>query len=339
VYVPIYSRGVDVDGWISTVMDVTENERIEQERSEIQLKVQALPSERVLRRRAPDVARGVRALSMGEVAPSIAHEVNQPLAAVLTNAAAGLQWLSGETPNVQEAKESLALIVRDGNRASAIIRSIRELLKKERGAMASLDMNEIIQEAVVPARAEFLKRRIALRIDCSEALPPVWGDRIQLQQVILNLTMNGGEAMASNHGSKELLVTCRRSADDSVLIAVRDCGTGVHPEYVERIFDPFFTTKDAGMGMGLSISRSIIEAHGGRIWAEPNEGPGLTVQFSVPTAAAREPAVFRNRSSNHASGIDDLHGKSDSAAPKKVLRRKPPSVVNSARHQSTRSAH
>jgi K+-sensing histidine kinase KdpD len=157
--------------------------------------------------------------------------------------------------------------------------------------------------------------------------------------VILNLTMNGGEAMASNHGSKELLVTCRRSADDSVLIAVRDCGTGVHPEYVERIFDPFFTTKDAGMGMGLSISRSIIEAHGGRIWAEPNEGPGLTVQFSVPTAAAREPAVFRNRSSNHASGIDDLHGKSDSAAPKKVLRRKPPSVVNSARHQSTRSAH
>jgi signal transduction histidine kinase len=204
--------------------------------------------------------------------------------------------------------------------------------------MSSLDMSEIIQEAIAPARAELLKRRIALRIDCADALPPAWGDRIQLQQVILNLTMNGAEAMASNDGSKELLVTCRQSADDSVLVAVRDCGTGVHPEYLERIFDPFFTTKQAGMGMGLSISRSIIEAHGGQIRAEMNQGPGLTVQFSVPTAAAREPAVFRKRRSNHASGIGDLRGKNDSAAPRKILRRKPPGVVNSARHRSSRSA-
>ncbi len=315
-------------------MDVTEKGQIEEERSEIQVKAQPLPPQKALRQRTPEFARGVRTLSMGEVAPSIAHEVNQPLAAVLTNAEAGLQWLSGETPNVQEAKESLALIVRDGNRASAIIRSIRALLKKERGAMACLDMKELIREAIAPARAELLKRRIALRIDCSEGLPPVWGERIQLQQVILNLTMNGGEAMACNDGSKELLVTCRRSADDSVLVAVRDSGAGVHPEYLERIFDPFFTTKDAGMGMGLSISRSIIEAHGGRIWAELNEGPGLTVQFSIPIAS-REPAVFNQRISNHVSGS----GESDFATPKKVLRRKPPGVMNSATHQSTGSAH
>jgi signal transduction histidine kinase len=234
-----------------------------------------------LRRRKTDIAGEVRTLSMGEVAPSIAHEVNQPLAALLTNAEAGLQWLSGETPNVQQARASLAMIVQDGRRASAIVRSIHELLNKERGEMVSLDMNQIIEDAVAPMRADFLKRRISLRIERSAALPPVRGDQIQLQQVIFNLVKNG---------------------------------TGIHPEDVERIFQPFFTTKDAGMGIGLSISESIIEAHGGRIWAERNEGPGLTVQFSVPAATPN-------------------------AAPSKALRRKPPGAVNRTRHQSISRTH
>ena len=188
--------------------------------------------------------------------------------------------------------------------------------------MVSLDMNQLIEEAVAPLRAGFQKRGIPLRIECSEGFAPVWGDPIQLQQVIFNLARNGAEAMGSADGSKELLVTCRRLADDSVLVAVRDSGAGVHPEYVERIFDPFFTTKDAGMGMGLSISRSIIEAHGGRIWAELNQGPGLTVQFSVPPFAAREPRA-----------------RNDSAARGKVLRRKSSGPVNRARHQSISRTH
>jgi signal transduction histidine kinase len=201
---------------------------------------------------------------------------------VVTNAEAGLRWLSGDTPNLDEAKESLALIVRDGNRASAIIRRIRDFLRKERAEMLSLDMNETIQEAVSLAQPELLKRRITLRIDRSQVLPAVRGDRVQLQQVILNLILNGSEAMNSTNGSKELLLTSRQSDDGGVLVAVQDSGVGVKPEELSRLFDPFFTTKETGMGLGLSISKSIVEAHSGRIWAESNQGPGLTVQFSVP---------------------------------------------------------
>jgi signal transduction histidine kinase len=256
--------------------------RLEHERLDAQAKAQALASEKALREMEAELARVVRALSVGELAASIAHEVNQPLAGVVTNAEAALRWLSGDTPNLHEVKESLALIVRDGHRASAIIRRIREFLKKQRAEMLSLDMNETIQEAVALAQPELLKRRITLRIDRSKPLPAVRGDRVQLQQVILNLILNGSEAMASTNESKELLLTSRQSADGGVLIAVRDSGVGVKPEELSRLFDPFFTTKEMGMGLGLSISKSIIEAHRGRIWAESNQGPGLTVQFSVP---------------------------------------------------------
>jgi signal transduction histidine kinase len=217
--------------------------------------------------------------------------VNQPIAGMLANAEAGLRWLSCDAPNLQGVRESLALIVRDGSRASAIIRSIRDFLGNERGRMIEVDLNELLRDAVAPVRPEFLKRRIVVRTGRFGALPPVWGDRTQLQQVIVNLVLNGADAMASNEGAKELLITSRRSVDDYVLIAVRDCGTGIDPRERERIFDPFFTTKDTGMGLGLSISRSIIEAHGGRIWAEPNEGPGLTVQFSLPPAAVSRSLV------------------------------------------------
>jgi PAS domain S-box-containing protein len=277
--------------WVlSAVVDMTERKRVEQERFELMAKERALASERALREMEEELARVARGLAVGELATSIAHEVNQPLAGVVTNAEAGLRWLAGEAPALLEARESLKLIVRDGNRASDIIRRIREFLKKGSQHLAPLDVNDVIQESAALARGELLKREANLRMELSGGLPPVLADRIQLQQVLLNLIMNGCEAMASSSGSRELLVTSRESAGAAaapcVHVAVRDCGVCIKPEDRNRIFDAFFTTKTAGMGMGLSISRSIIEAHGGQIWAEANDGPGLVVQFRLPVAAA-----------------------------------------------------
>ncbi len=274
--------------WVlGAILDITERKRAEEQRMELAAKERTLAGEKALRERDAELARIARALAVGELAASIAHEVNQPLGGVVTNAEACLRWLGGEMPNVPEAKESLALIVRDGNRASAVIRRIREFLKKERQEAAPVDMNETIREAAALAQTELVKRQIALRLDLFPAVPQVEGDRIQLQQVILNLILNGSEAMASADGPRELLVTSQESVrpggHPEVLIAVRDSGVGIKPADMKRIFDAFFTTKPSGMGMGLSISRSIIEAHHGRIWAEANDGPGVTVQFSLPT--------------------------------------------------------
>jgi PAS domain S-box-containing protein len=273
------SHGVWV---LSAIVDITERKRMEQERLELITKERTLASERALREMEAELARIARALTVGELAASIAHEVNQPLAGVVTNAEAGLRWLGGETPNIQEVKESLAFIVRDGNRASAVIQRIREFLKKENQGTASVDINETIQEAVALAHAELEKSQIELRVQLASRLPRVQGDRVQLQQVILNLMMNGRDAMvAVADGSRGLVLTSRES-DGGVLVTVRDSGHGIEPQDLNRMFDAFFTTKPHGMGMGLSISRSIVEAHGGRIWAERNDGPGLTVQFSLP---------------------------------------------------------
>jgi len=265
---------------VLAIEDITE--RTEQQRRELATKERTLKSERVLRDTEAELARITRAFALGEMATSIAHEVNQPLAGVVTNAETALRWLGGEPPNVQEAKDSLALIVRDGNRAGEVIRRIREFLKKEHQETVVLDINECIQGAITLARPELIERKIALDTEISSDAPLVRGDPIQLQQVILNLMMNGAEAMASREGPKELLVTSQKSAEGGALVAVRDHGVGVGPQDVHRMFDAFFTTKPSGIGMGLSISRSIIEAHGGRIWAEANDGTGLTVQFSLP---------------------------------------------------------
>ena len=200
-----------------------------------------------------------------------------------------MRWLASATPDLMEARESLKLIVRDGNRASDVIRRIREFLKKGSQQLAPLHVNDVIQESAALAGGELLRREVNLRLELSGCLRPVWGDRVQLQQVLLNLIINACEAMASNSGSRELLVTSRESvgttAEPCVHVAVRDCGVGIKPEDRNRIFDAFFTTKTTGMGMGLSISRSIIEAHGGQIWAEVNDGPGLVVQFRLPVGA------------------------------------------------------
>ena len=288
---PILDEHGKVVGVSKIAHDITESKRAEKERLEFAAKERALVAERALRETEAELARVVRALSVGELATSIAHEVNQPLAGVITNAEAGIRWLSGKTPDVVEALESLALVVRDGNRASGVIRRIREFLKKESRQTPSLNINEVVQESVALARAELQKRRIAVNTDLSGDIPLVHGDRIQLQQVILNLIMNAAEAMTfSPDELRQLLVTSRKSTDGGVLVAVRDAGSGIKPQDVHRIFESFYTTKPEGMGMGLSISRSIIEAHSGRIWAEANhEGPGLTVQFSLPSET--DPAI------------------------------------------------
>jgi C4-dicarboxylate-specific signal transduction histidine kinase len=244
------------------------------------------------RKRGEEALRVARVLTMGELAASIAHEVNQPLAAVVTNAGAALRWLAADPPNLEEAREALARISQDGNRASQVIRRIRAFLKKGDGQAAPLDINEAIQDAVTIARGDLVKNRVALRLDLSSQLRPVVGDRIQLQQVVLNLVMNGSDAMSSTamssaaDASRELVVSSRNVAGPegrpAVLVAVRDSGAGVKPEDMSRMFDAFFTTKATGMGMGLSISRSIVEDHGGNLWATPNQGLGLTVQFTLP---------------------------------------------------------
>ena len=265
---------------------VIERKRFDEKQAELRAKEQALAAEKLLRETEAELARVGRALSVGELAASIAHEVNQPLAGVVTNAQAGIRWLEGARPNVEEAKESLALIARDANRAGAVISRIRRFLKKEPAQAAPLDINDVIREAVALTGAEVAKRRAALRTELAAGLPPVRGDRIQLQQVLVNLMMNGVEAMAAAD-AKDLVVASRESGGQ-VLVSVRDSGAGIRPEDTLRMFDAFFTTKSSGMGMGLSISRSILEAHGGRIWAEPNRGPGLTVQFSLPAESAGE---------------------------------------------------
>jgi len=266
------------------IEDITE--RVEQQRLDLLKNEQALASERKSRELEAELARVVRALTVGELAVSIAHEVNQPLVGVVTNAEAGLRWLGGKSPNLHEAQESLALIVRDGNRAGEVIRRIREFLKKDDHGMTAVDINAAIQDAMAFADAELRRSEVALRVELSRELPLVLGNRIQLQQVVLNLIMNSRDATASvGEGSRELLLTSQKSLDGGVLVTVRDCGIGMKPEHLDRMFDAFFTTKPRGMGMGLSISRSIIEAHSGRIWATPNDGPGLTVQFSLPAEA------------------------------------------------------
>jgi PAS domain S-box-containing protein len=280
---PIVNEHRQILGASKIARNISERKRIELERRDFETTEKALAVATALRETEAELARVARALSVGELATSIAHEVNQPLAAIVTNAEAGLRWLNARTPRLDEAQESLALIVRDGNRASEVIRRIREFLKKDSQQTAPVDISAVVQEAVALVRDDLLKRQVALRLELSDGLPPVRGDRIQLQQVILNLIMNGSEAMASlANGSRELILIAQRFGTDRVLVAIRDSGAGIDPQNADRIFDAFFTTKPTGMGMGLSISRSIVEAHGGRIWAAPNDGPGLTVQFTLP---------------------------------------------------------
>jgi C4-dicarboxylate-specific signal transduction histidine kinase len=225
-----------------------------------------------------------RVLTMGELSASIAHEINQPLSAVVTYGHTCLEWLSAKPPNVDEARQAAARIIQDGTRAGAVLGQIRAHFKKEPLAKDWLDMNEIIQELTVFLRDEATGRQIEIRTTLDPDLPKVKGDRVQLQQVLLNLMMNGIEAMSETTGrSRGLTITSRMGRPAEVLILVEDSGVGLSPESATKIFRPFFTTKQQGIGMGLSISRSIVESHAGRLWAESRAGGGTIFNFTVPT--------------------------------------------------------
>jgi PAS domain S-box-containing protein len=239
-------------------------------------------AEEALRKARTELAHVTRVMTMGELTASIAHEINQPLSGIVTNASACRRWLAGATPNLDEARDAVGRILRDGNRASDVITRIRALVRKADEEKAQLDMNHAIQEVAALAQGEVGRNRVALRMELAADVPPVLGDRVQLQQVILNLVMNGVEAMASvADRPRELLIYSRQHESDKVLVAVQDSGIGIDRQNLEKVFNAFYTTKSQGMGMGLAISRSIVENHGGQLWAVPNDGPGATFQFTL----------------------------------------------------------
>ena len=239
-------------------------------------------AEHALREAQGELAHVGRVMIMGELTASIAHEINQPLAAVVANANACFRWLANSTPNLDEARDAISRIVRDGNRASDVIRRIRALVQKGDTEKTLLDINEVIQEVVSLTHSEIQKSGVVLKMNLAASLPRVSGDRIQLQQVILNLVMNGIEAMNTvTDRPREMIIRSAAQESDKVLVAVQDSGVGIDSQNLDKIFDSFYTTKSQGMGMGLAISRSIVENHGGRLWAVPNDGPGATFQFTL----------------------------------------------------------
>jgi PAS domain S-box-containing protein len=265
------------DQGVAFVLDLTERKQAEKNLRE---------SERRYREAQMELAHANRVTTMGQLTASIAHEVNQPIAAAVTHAHAALRWLGHDPPDLEEVRQGLDAIIKDGNRASNVIGRIRSLVKNAPPRHDALDINEAILEVIEVTRSELLRDAVSLRTELAKGLPPIQGDRIQLQQIVLNLIMNAVEAMGdASKESRDLLISTAEDRSNGVLVAVRDSGPGLNPESLERLFDPFYTTKPDGMGMGLSICRSIIEAHRGRIWATANVPQGATFQFSLPCQA------------------------------------------------------
>jgi PAS domain S-box-containing protein len=223
-----------------------------------------------------------RAAAMGQITASVAHEVSQPITAMLCNAEAALSWLGSQPPNVEELRRALASIITDANRAGEVMNWIRALIKKTPAQKESIDVNNAILDVVTMARSELLRHGVSLQTDLAD-LPLIEGYRVQLQQVVLNLMLNAIEAMSClDEAPRELRISTTRKASGAILIAVRDSGPGLDPTVVNRLFDPFYTTKPGGIGMGLAICNSIVEAHGGRLWASANEPRGAAFQFTLP---------------------------------------------------------
>ena len=237
-----------------------------------------------LRAAQAELARATRLTAMGQMAASIAHEINQPLAAIVANGNAGLRWLANTTPDLDEARWALKCIVNDGHRAGEVIGSIGAMFKKDSQEKTSLEVNQLIREVLVLVDAELQNQRVSVHTELMEELPRVLGDRVQLQQVIMNLIMNAVEAMGSTTNRARVL-RVKSEVDEShdVLMIVEDSGTGIDPKDINRIFDAFFTTKSRGLGMGLSICQSIIEAHNGRLWASPGIHHGSVFHVALPT--------------------------------------------------------
>ena len=265
--------------------------RVEKRTAELRQTNERLLEEMAERKRAEDayyeaqseIARATRMSAMGALAASISHEVNQPLAAVVTNADACMMWLCIDPPNVDEARTAVDRIAQEGTRASDVVRHIRALFTQGVPQRAQVQVNDVLREVGVLMSAEAVRHHVDFVSELDAALPVVMADRIQLQQVVVNLVQNGIEAMLEVTGRRRTLVISSETRDaDRIAVTVRDCGSGIEPRDERRMFDVYFTTKARGMGMGLALSRSIIEAHGGRLWASNNDDCGATLQFTLP---------------------------------------------------------
>jgi PAS domain S-box-containing protein len=254
-------------GLVANVVDISDRKRVEEK----------------LRKARAELAHVTRMMTLGELAGSIAHEINQPLTAIVADAAASLMCLAKPNPDLDLVREALGDIATEGHRAADVLRRIRQLAAKRDPQKTRLDLNDVIHDAVALVRNEVHKHRASLRVALAPALPAAFGDCVQLQQVIINLVMNGVEAMEGvEDRPRELVIRSAAQEGDRVLVAVQDAGVGFDPKHVHRLFNAFFTTKPTGMGIGLSISRSIIEEHGGHLWATPNSAHGATFQFALP---------------------------------------------------------
>ncbi len=260
----------DQDGeleYIAAVQDVTERRR----------------SEEALGLLRSELAHVARVATLGTLTASIAHEVNQPLSGIITNASTCLRMLAADPPNVEGARETVRRTLRDGHRASEVIARLRELFSKKEPTIELVDLNEATREVLALSLSELQRNRVMLWSELPDDLPLVAGDRVQLQQVILNLLRNASDAMSGvEDRPRQLLIRTERDDADRVRLSVKDAGGGFEPQAADRLFQAFYTTKDDGMGIGLSVSRSIIEAHRGRLWATSNDGPGATFSFSIP---------------------------------------------------------
>lgn len=267
---PVFSDSGELTEYVGTIIDTTRRKL----------------SEEALRQAHAELAHAGRVLTVGELTSSIAHELNQPLGAIVTNGNASLRLLSRETPDLEGTREAVDCMISDAMRASDVIKGIRGLLKKTAPAKVLLDINQTITEVIALSASELAKNQVSLRTELAADLQSVLGDRVQLQQVLLNLILNGNEAISkSTWDPREMVISSRETAPAEVTVMVRDSGIGLHPKNEARVFNAFFTSKEDGLGLGLSISRTIIEAHGGRLWCTANEGQGATFQFTLPSEA------------------------------------------------------
>jgi PAS domain S-box-containing protein len=266
---PVFSPSGDLVEFVGTVIDVTERKRAEEERER-------------LRQTQADLVRVNRVTTIGELTASLAHEVNQPIAAAVTSANSCIRWLAADVPNLDKARAAAARIVKDGTRAAEIISRIRMLFQRGTLERELADINEIIEEMIVLLRGEATQYAISVQTELAADLPPVMGDRVQLQQVMMNLMTNSIDAMKAVDGTRELAIRSQRAENDQLLVSVSDTGVGLPPGHADQIFSAFFTTKPHGTGMGLRICRSIIESHGGRLWAANNSPRGASFYLTLP---------------------------------------------------------
>ncbi|MFZ0953706.1 MAG: PAS domain S-box protein [Candidatus Sulfotelmatobacter sp.] len=278
----------DKDGqleYMASVQDVTERKLAEEARDKAQ----------------SELTHVARLMSLGTLTASIAHELNQPLSGIVTNASTCMRMLAADPPNVDGARETARRTIRDGNRASEMITRLRALFSKKSATTQPMDLNEATREIIALSLSELQRNRVTLQQELANDLPAVTGDRVQLQQVILNLLRNGSDAMSGvDDRPRQLLIRTERDEDNHVRLTVRDAGVGFAPQAADRLFESFYTTKDHGMGIGLSVSRSIIESHHGRLWATPNNGPGVTFSFSIPCRSVTDAETPVNRTGRSA---------------------------------------